>query len=170
MKIVRIIVNAVLLVALVGMGIVASVSFFSAPNGKGLMNYKGYTVVSGSMEPAISAGDFVFVKMDPFEEIQPDDRITFQTSDHIVVTHRVKEKQSEALITKGDANQTIDGEPVTPDRLIGRVHLVIPYLGSVLLFLKRPIVVVVLAGIILIWLLLAYYFSDKNEVNTKEVE
>jgi len=170
MKIAKVILNGLLTAALIFMSVIAAVSFFSSPNGKGLLGYKGYTVISGSMEPEISAGDFVFVKMEPFEEIQANDVITFQTTDQVIVTHRVNRLTEGKIETKGDANNAVDAELVPSERLIGRVAWIIPYLGSLLIFLQKPIVVIVLTTLVIIWLLFAYYVSGREEEKAREKE
>ena len=55
------------------------------------MGYQLYTVVSGSMEPAIPTGSLVYVKYIQPEEIQTEDVIAFYgtDADGSIVTHRV---------------------------------------------------------------------------------
>lgn len=155
--------NLFIALLLIGMGMFVTISFFSAPESPGIMGYKGYAVISDSMYPSISAGDFVFVKEYPFDKINIDDVITFQTTDKMLVTHRVKELEENGLITKGDANATVDGEEVTPDRVVGSVIKIIPYLGKVLLFLKRPLMVNVLGITTIVLLLIMYYIPREKK-------
>lgn len=54
MKVLKKIGNAILFVFTVLVVGVALLNFFSSPDGKGLFGYKGYTVLSGSMEPEIT--------------------------------------------------------------------------------------------------------------------
>lgn len=53
--------------------------------------YEIYTVISGSMEPAIPTGSLVYVKYIQPEEIQTEDVIAFYgtDADGSIVTHRV---------------------------------------------------------------------------------
>ncbi|MGX7393382.1 signal peptidase I [Carnobacterium mobile] len=96
MKTIKTILNSVAtLVVLLFVGI-AAVSFFSAPKASGLFGYKNYTVVSGSMEPVLSPGDFIFVEMKPYQAVKEKDLITFSSNDEIV-THRVVRKSAEWL-------------------------------------------------------------------------
>ena len=78
------------------------------------------TVVSGSMEPTIPTGSLVFVRpVDP-SDVGPGDVITIQPDGRRAryVTHRVVEvldTRPVSFITKGDANEGVDTEPVPAD-------------------------------------------------------
>ena len=95
-----------------------------------------YHVISGSMEPSIPTGSVVYVKETEASEIQTDDVIAYYSSEDTgaIITHRVVQNRvvSGEFITKGDANDKEDVTPVSYERLIGKVVLSIPFLGSVL--------------------------------------
>lgn len=95
-----------------------------------------YHVISGSMEPSIPTGSVVYVKETEASEIQTDDVIAYYSSEDTgaIITHRVVQNRvvSGEFITKGDANDKEDVTPVSYERLIGKVILSIPFLGSVL--------------------------------------
>lgn len=97
--------------------------------------YNVYAVLTGSMTPAYSVGSVIFVQKCASEEIEVGDVITYGlgTNTDNVMTHRVMEIDSEAgtFITKGDANDAVDSEPVQFNRLIGKVVLCIPGLADV---------------------------------------
>ena len=81
-----------------------------------IMGYQTYDVVSGSMEPEIPVGSLVLVKPASPSDIEVNDVIAF-TSDKdggAVITHRVIEidKDGASFITKGDANEQKDMNPV----------------------------------------------------------
>lgn len=93
-----------------------------------------YTVISGSMEPAIPTGSLVYVKGIAPEEVEEDDVIAFYGSmdGASIITHRVvanSEIMSE-FITKGDANDSKDMNPVPYDNYIGKVMLTVPAMGQ----------------------------------------
>ena len=74
-----------------------------------LPNVFGYSVlkvVSGSMEPNMSIGDYVIVKSK--EKYKVDDIVTYIDSYDSFVTHRIIEIEGNDVITKGDANNTED--------------------------------------------------------------
>lgn len=97
--------------------------------------YHVYAVLTGSMTPAYSVGSVIFVQKCTSEEIEEGDVITFGlgTGTDNVMTHRVMEIDREAgtFVTKGDANDAVDSEPVRFERLIGKVVFHIPGLAKV---------------------------------------
>lgn len=101
-----------------------------------------FVVQSGSMSPAIMTGDLVVVeRVDP-ATIVPGDVVTYITLDSAPVTHRVVGVEEAPtgdiqFVTKGDANDISD-DPVPANYVLGRVTLVIPYLGHLLLFGSTP--------------------------------
>lgn len=98
------------------------------------MGYEQYTVVSGSMEPEIPVGSLVYIKTNAPEEVQAGDVIAFYGArdSAAIITHRVVENHvvMGEIITKGDANQTNDMNPVDYDNYIGKVEKSIPKLGA----------------------------------------
>ncbi|MEF8826009.1 MAG: signal peptidase I [Halapricum sp.] len=96
------------------------------------------TVKSGSMEPAIPTGSVVFVTEVPAERVGEDDVITYRDDGGNLVTHRVAEKhvagESLRFVTKGDANEDPDPEPVYRSDLVGVVTFNIPLIGYVVAF------------------------------------
>ncbi|MBT2731134.1 signal peptidase I [Carnobacterium sp. ISL-102] len=154
MKIVKYFGSMLVVVAVSVFVFIAGISFFSAPDSSGLLGYKGYTVVSGSMEPEIAVGDFIIVRTEPYTDVEKEDVITFQYNQELV-THRVINKTVEGLVTKGDANNIQDQGFVTEDAYIGTQKILIPYFGYIVTFLQKPIafaIVVALMGIYLIHL------------------
>lgn len=97
--------------------------------------YHIYSVVSGSMEPAIPTGSLVYIKETEPEGIQPGDVIAFYgaADSASIITHRVVENRvvMGEFVTKGDANQTPDMNPTPYACLIGKVERSIPKAGAV---------------------------------------
>ncbi len=90
-----------------------------------------YAILSGSMEPAYSAGDLAYVAKAAPENIQVGDIIAY-TSDSALqtVTHRVVEVRPDgSFTTKGDANESPDAAPVPPENVLGTVSFALPKLG-----------------------------------------
>lgn len=100
-----------------------------------MFGYQIYGILTDSMEPAYPAGCVVYVRPTDSLEIQVGDPITFKmgTDTELVTTHRVVEIDSRKrqFITKGDANGSADANPVSFDRLIGKVVFQIPLLGNI---------------------------------------
>lgn len=104
-----------------------------------IMGYQVYNVISGSMEPAIPIGSAVYTREISPQDLQEGDIIAFssQVPGGGVVTHRVLENDRDAqeLITKGDANESPDFQPVPYSRVIGKMHFTIPVLGNLAAFI-----------------------------------
>ncbi len=97
-----------------------------------------YTVLTGSMQPTYPPGTLVVMKPVPIEEIGTGDVITYQrqSGKSTVVTHRVvavgtRTDGQQFFTTQGDANNTVDAEPVRPVQVKGRLWYAVPYLGHV---------------------------------------
>lgn len=92
-----------------------------------------FNVVSGSMEPTIEKGSLVLVKRNPV--YRTNDIISFKnTTEDIIMTHRIvkiEQSRGECLIfTKGDNNTTNDRGTIRPENVIGKVVIVMPFVGK----------------------------------------
>jgi len=102
-------------------------------------NFKSLVVMSGSMEPTIHTGSVAFIKSTG--SVQVGDIITFKNPENPNenFTHRIVEiGENEAIKTKGDANDSPDGWELTPDDIVGKYFLSIPFLGYAVHFAKTP--------------------------------
>jgi signal peptidase len=99
-------------------------------------------ISSGSMQPALDVGDIVIVSEEPLEKIKEGDIIQFKLHNisNIHRVHSVHALEEDAypimFITKGDANNEPDIEPVMPDQIEGKIIFNIPKLGWIPLFFK----------------------------------
>ena len=162
MKYIKFIGHMLLMLVVVLFAITAAISFFSGPDDEGLFGYKGYTVVSGSMEPAFSTGDFIFVETTPIEEIESSDVVTF-TREEEFVTHRAIEITDTGLVTQGDANNIADQGEVTKDNYIGELALIVPYFGYVVVATQQPLVLGGLVALLGLYYILIYVKGNKEE-------
>lgn len=93
-----------------------------------------YSVVSGSMEPAIPTGSLLYITEALPEDIQEEEIIAFYgvKDSASIITHRVVENRvvMGEFITKGDANKTEDMNPVPYENFIGKVVRSIPGAGK----------------------------------------
>lgn len=100
-----------------------------------VFGYHIYTVVTGSMEPAIPTGSLVYIKGIPPQEVEEKDVIAFYGAmdGTSIITHRVVSNSEimNEFITKGDANETKDMNPIPYDNYIGKVMLSVPYVGGI---------------------------------------
>lgn len=97
---------------------------------------KPYTILTGSMVPQYPPGTLVVVKPADVAEINLGDVITYQleSGKADVVTHRVVAVGAAAdgsplFITRGDANDADDPEPVRPVQVVGKLWYSVPYIG-----------------------------------------
>lgn len=135
------------------------------------MGYKPFIVMSGSMETTINIGDLVIVKKVNSSSIHTGDIIAFKNG-NIVISHRVKEVINDSgtykFKTKGDNNNVADDFIVNSDAIEGIFVNKIPGLGSILLFLGKPIGLLMVILVIII-VSTALYFV-KFGYSTKDAE
>lgn len=135
------------------------------------MGYKPFIVMSGSMETTINVGDLVIVKKVNSSSIHTGDIIAFKNG-NIVISHRVKEvindSETYKFKTKGDNNNVADDFIVSSDAIEGIFVNKIPGLGSILLFLGKPIGLLMVILVIII-VSTALYFV-KFGYSTKDAE
>jgi signal peptidase len=121
--------------------------------------YRLYIVHTGSMAPAVMAGDVV-LDGPATGTYHPGEIITFRhsawTTD--IVTHRVTDLRGGVIHTKGDANRTADVWDIRPNQVQGVYVMRLPRLGYLMVFLRQPtgIAAVVAGGLalMLLWGLL----------------
>lgn len=95
---------------------------------------QSFVVLTGSMEPNLPMGSVVYTK--PTQKYSKGDVIAFKSADR-TITHRIVDvKGGKTFITKGDANNTGDSDPVSSASIIGKQVLFVPYLGSFIVFLS----------------------------------
>ena len=127
--------------------VIMLLSFLSGPESKGLFGYRGYIILSGSMESVLTPGDFIVVKAEPYKTIKKNDIVTFKV-DNEVITHRVVKLSTNGLTTKGDANKNEDSSQLTSKDYIGSLKLAIPYLGRLLIVLQKPYMLTLYIGLV----------------------
>lgn len=94
-------------------------------------------VVSDSMAPTLRAGDVLWIR--PISgSIAPGQIVSYHIQGKLI-THRVVALEGDALITKGDNNQEVDPWRVSVAEVVGSPVLRIPYLGYLIVFIKKPI-------------------------------
>lgn len=122
---------------------------------------------TGSMEPNMPIGSYVVLVRSRTYKIG--DVVAFQkTGDDIHTVHRIVEIDGDTVITCGDANNGSNDEPITMDRIKGKMLFNIPKLGFTLQKISN--VISHPASIIIILLLVAVtlFFSFKTDSNDKK--
>ena len=120
------------------------------------MGYALFEVQTGSMEPELSAGDWIIVKNEKDYELK--DVVTFEI-DGEFVTHRIINKYGDTFVTRGDANSGEDS-PISKEQIVGKEVKVLPTFGILRKTLFNP---VVLVGIIVILYLSSTLFKKKEK-------
>ena len=111
-------------------------------------NVKARIVLTGSMEPAISAGDVIVTtpitrKVPKINDVVAYQAKRFNGEDVAVFSHRIIGGDIEnGFIMKGDANKSPDPQKPKGEDILGVVFFVIPFIGNLLtpkaLFLLIP--------------------------------
>lgn len=114
-----------------------------------------YVVMSGSMEPTIPQGSLAVINNSVTgADVKQGDIIAFDIGerDGRMCIHRVDSINSEGgeITTRGDANDTADLRPVTPEEVTGTVHTSIPTVGYILVRATENRLLITTAGIAII--------------------
>jgi signal peptidase len=123
-----------------------------------LLGWQTVTVMSGSMAPAYAVdAELALAPVRP-ADIRVGDVIAFQSeADRPMTTHRVVAIKDDAgnltFVTKGDANEDPDANPVVAADVRGRVVFGVPHLGLFVRTTHNPIgfaALVIVPGMVLI--------------------
>lgn len=158
----------ILLNLLIGIfGVVLLISIYTGVQTKVLRHnysdffgYSLFEVQTGSMEPVISAGDWIIVKLTQNVELR--DVVTYRLGSEFV-THRVIEAYRGTYITMGDANNAKD-KAVDQNQIVGKVVNILPGFGILRKTLFNPVVLITL----MITLFLFNYAFVKNNKSVEE--
>ena len=134
----------------------------------GFMPYKHYIVISGSMEPVIGVYDVVVVKDVDKASLNVGDVITFRTminQQEEYVTHYVAGKDEDKFRTRPHVSDQWDPWEISNEQIEGKVVLVIPKVGRILLFLYNNAVPLLLAtnAIVIFTIYKVYTEKDTSE-------
>ena len=133
-----------------------------------VLGIKPMIVLSGSMETDIHKGDLVFVKMTDPKKLKVNDVIAFRNEEDSVTTHRIIEIVMENGVrkfkTKGDANNSSDNNLVAMEDVEGVYFAKINGVGNFLMFMQKPMgLVMVLLIILVVGLVWLYVVNKKDE-------
>jgi len=143
-----------------------------------LFGLQVFTVLSGSMEPTYHTGSLIYVKSVDYRELEAGDVITFMLDEDTIATHRIvevvpDEDEPEVLryMTKGDANDAVDGSLVHYRNVIGTPVFSIPKMGYFANFIQEPpgtYVAISAGAIILILVFIPDLFDDGDKKKKKD--
>ena len=137
---------------------------------KDYANIFGYTifeVITGSMAETINIGDVIIVELS--NDIKENDIIVFKENESFI-THRLIEIKDNNLITKGDANNSIDKE-IVKEAVIGKV---VNKISNVSIWREvlssKEVIISIFITIVLSGFLFHNYDSKRNVQSTKPKE
>lgn len=116
-------------------------------------------VLSGSMEPALSAGDLIVVREE--ESYAVGDAIVFRDGAGFTV-HRLQSIDGETFITRGDANNT-DDAPIRAADVKGKVVKRLKGAGDLVSAVRSPIGIVVTLGLAVLLFEAPYLLRDRKK-------
>ena len=128
--------RAFVLSALLG-AVVATVLVFLASMPLG---FRSLTVMSGSMEPTLGVGDVVIERQVAPLDVRVGDIVTFRDPNEqsTLITHRVRSVKvhdgTVDVVTKGDANNTVEHWSIPVDGQLGLVVVHVPKIGYALVW------------------------------------
>lgn len=106
----------------------------------GYLGVKPTVIYSGSMNPSIEVGDIVLLTKVNATSIHTGDIIQFYR-DNVTIIHRVvnisDSNGQKQFITKGDANEDPDIQPVPANYILGKSVFTIPKLGWIQIFVNN---------------------------------
>lgn len=163
----QIIGNVIFFVVAIFIIFLAISNFLEKKNGKALsiFGYSTYYVLTGSMEPTMPPGSLLITKHEPAGSYKVGDVITFKTGNS-VTSHRIVaiEENGKAYQTKGDANLVSDPVYRPASSVVGKVVFHVPYVGSVLKFIKEHLIFII--GLVILFYLVEsgiYKLLSKGE-------
>lgn len=131
-------------------------------------------VMSGSMSgdapDHIEVGDMIVTRAVDTTTLKVGDIITFMQNGETTVTHRIIGiNEDGTFLTKGDANNSEDQEPVKHEEVIGKFMYRIPKLGDVAMFAQSPVGMLVFIGVpVVIYIILDMIVKGKNNKAKKK--
>ncbi len=160
-KVIRAITSFGYVLAIVFILLIGGITFLSAMKIPG--GIRVHTVSSGSMEPAIKTGSIIVVK--PVGTYKVGDVITFKPNVYrdeqtppTSTTHRIHEIKEdhgvEIFVTKGDANDQPDVDTIDKGLIMGKVFVVIPFIGYLTNYIKTIeglIILIIIPSVIIIY-------------------
>ena len=139
-------------------GTVVVIVLLVATIGPRLLPYRTFTVLSGSMEPAIPVGSMIFDQEVDASQLARGDVVTFHPPGQPdkLVSHRIvrveETKKGSFLVTRGDANGVADDWRIPAEGSGLRYEFHVPYLGYVVGGLLTPVGRMVALTLAALWL------------------
>ncbi len=117
-------------------------------------------VLTGSMSEAIELNDMIITKSQKSYSVGD---IVMYEGNSTTVTHRIIEITDNGYLTKGDANNTDDGTPIPKEKIVGKVIVIIPKIGSLISFFTTPLGMLILVLVLFSSVELPNFINRKNQ-------
>lgn len=139
-----------------------------------VMGLRSFVVLTGSMEPTIPQGSILFTQSRT--NYSKGDVVAFLTNGR-TVTHRIIKVEGKGdkrqFFTQGDANNTIDSDPIIAKDVIGKSVFSLPYLGKAVFFMRTLpgfIAIIIFPSVLFIASeLRSIYREIKHEIEKKVI-
>lgn len=101
------------------------------------LGWQPVAITSDSMGPRIRQGDMVLAATHDGEGLDPGTVVVFEDAAGLgLITHRVVSRSGNgSYVTKGDGNANLDSTPLSPSQVVGVGRLLVPYVGTPLVWL-----------------------------------
>ena len=107
------------------------------------------------MEPYIHINDVVIIKKS--NNYKVNDVVTYKSNKEYI-THRIVSTDDEEIVTKGDANNTLDN-PIKSSNIVGKVVYRFKFIGFVCYLFSKPIILILT---FIFGLIITILIPDKN--------
>lgn len=129
-----------------------------------VFGYRTAVVLTGSMSGSIEPGDLIVTRSS--DSYAVGDVIMYETESGRSVTHRIITETADGFITKGDANNIEDSNPVKLQSILGKVVYVLPGFGAFLQFLTTPLGLLIVFAVLGILIFVPTLFEKKKKKNS----
>ena len=133
-----------------------------------VFGHRPLVIISGSMEPVLKIGGILYYEKININKFDEGDILVYTTKDHII-SHRIINITDNGFVTKGDTNNTVDGELVNPKQVLGKgTDWSIPFIGYYADYIYgHKYLLYILLGIVIIDLCNDSYKEHKKKVVRK---
>ena len=169
-KIIKIFLVSILVLLVTVNVILAFKTIFRPKEIPGIFGYKPLIVLSGSMSPTFNYGDLIVIKDVDTDTLKVGDIISFRNGKKYTTTHRingVSKISKDCFETKGDANNSKDLGIVCSKDIHGKYLYRIIGLGSVILFIQKPVGFIILMSLIIMMCIYIYLSGPKEKKEKK---
>lgn len=125
-----------------------------------VFGFSSAVVLTGSMADTIEPNDMIITKSQKSYSVGD---IIMYEENSVTVTHRIIEITENGYLTKGDANNTDDGTPIPQEKIVGKVIVTIPKIGSLISFFTTPLGMLILVLVLFLAIELPSLINRTNQ-------